>query len=311
MTIRADSVVEGLDYDSATGKINGVRIIDANTRERVRFTSRLVFLCASTIGSTQVLLNSRSAAFPNGLANRSGVLGRYLMDHTSGLGAFGVIPGFMDQYTIGNRPNGIYIPRFRNLNGQDENADFVRGYGYQGGAMRMSWQQMQGQISGFGKRFKQAMRAPGPWVFFLGGFGEHLPDPDSRMSLDSSKTDRFGIPQVRFSSAYGSNEDRMRKDMVVQASAMLKAAGAKNISTFDGNVPPGGAIHEMGTARMGDDPAQSVLNRWNQAHDVANLFITDGSCMTSSSCVNPSLTYMALTARAVDYAVKQLKAGMI
>lgn len=311
LTIRADSVVEGLDYDAATGKISGVRVIDANSKERVRFSSRLVFLCASTIASTQILLNSRSEAFPNGMANRSGVLGHYLMDHISDVGAFGLIPGFMDKYVIGNRPNGIYIPRFRNLDGRDRDADFLRGYGFQGGAMRMSWQQMQGQISGFGERFKQAMRAPGPWLFFLAGFGEHLPDRDSRMMLDTNKPDRFGIPQVRFSSVYGHNERRMRKDVAAQAAAMLKAAGAKNITPFDADSPPGSAIHEMGTARMGHDPAESVLNLWNQAHDVPNLFVTDGSCMTSSSCVNPSITYMALTARAADYAAKQLRAGTL
>ncbi len=311
LTIRADSVVENLEYDKASGKVSAVNVIDANTKERIRFTGKLVFLCASTIASTQILLNSTSEHFPNGLANRSGVLGRYLMDHTSEVGSFGVIPGFMDKYTIGNRPNGIYIPRFRNLPGQDESVDFIRGYGIQGGSMRMNWAQMHHQISGFGARFKQALRAPGPWVFFMAGFGEHLPDKNSRMMLSHTKRDRFGIPQVEFDSAFGDNEERMRKDILEQTAAMLKAAGARNVMSFDGNSPPGGAIHEMGTARMGEDPTQSVLNRWNQAHDIPNLFVTDGSCMTSSSCVNPSLTYMALTARAADYAVTQLRAGNI
>ncbi len=311
LTIRADSVVENLEYDPASGKISGVNVIDANTRERIRFSGKLVFLCASTIASTQILLNSTSEHFPNGLANRSGVLGRYLMDHTNEVGAFGVIPGFMDKYTIGNRPNGIYIPRFRNLSGQDKDANFIRGYGFQGASMRMNWAQMHQQVKGFGARFKQALRAPGPWVFFLAGFGEHLPDKNSRMMLSATQRDRFGIPQVEFDSAFGNNENRMRKDIQAQAVAMLKAGGARNILPFDANSSPGGAIHEMGTARMGDDPGQSVLNRWNQAHDVPNLFVTDGSCMTSSSCVNPSLTYMALTARAVDYAVTELQAGNI
>ena len=311
LTIRADSVVENLEYDKASGKVSAVNVIDANTKERIRFTGKLVFLCASTIASTQILLNSTSEHFPNGLANRSGVLGRYLMDHTSEVGSFGVMPGFMDKYTIGNRPNGIYIPRFRNLPDQDESVDFIRGYGIQGGSMRMNWAQMHHQISGFGARFKQALRAPGPWVFFMAGFGEHLPDKNSRMMLSNTKRDRFGIPQVEFDSAFGDNEERMRKDILEQTAAMLKAAGARNVMSFDGNSPPGGAIHEMGTARMGEDPTQSVLNRWNQAHDIPNLFVTDGSCMTSSSCVNPSLTYMALTARAADYAVTQLRAGKI
>ena len=311
LTTRTDSVVEGLDYDAASQKVSGVRVIDANTRTKTTYRSKLVFLCASTVASTQILLNSRSKAFPNGLANRSGVLGRYLMDHTSGYGAYGIMPGNLDKYTIGNRPNGTYIPRFRNLQGQDRDADFIRGYGYQGGAMRMDWRTMSSQIKGFGVRFKQAMRAPGPWMAYMSAFGEHLPNADSRMMLDPQQTDRFGIPQVRFDSVYGDNEKKMNQDMMSQAKLMLKTAGAINIGVFDSGDAPGSAIHEMGTARMGNDPANSVLNRWNQAHDVNNLFVTDGSCMTSSSCVNPSITYMALTARAVDYAVKQLRAGAI
>ncbi len=311
LTVRADSVVEGLDIDPKTRKISGVRVIDANTKEKQRFSAKLVFLCASTIGSTQILLNSKSELFPNGLANSSGTLGRYLMDHTGGSGAYGIMPGFMDKYYSGNRPNGIYIPRFRNVKGQDSDVDFLRGYGYQGLAQRMDWKMMSGQIPGFGKRFKQALRAPGPWMMYLGGFGEHLPDKNSRMSLASNKLDRFGIPQVKFDSEYGSNENKMRKDMEQQAEIMLKAAGAIHVNLLKAGGPPGDSIHEMGTARMGNNPTESGLNKWNQAHDVPNLFVTDGACMTSSSCVNPSITYMALTARAVDYAVKQLQQGTI
>lgn len=311
LTIRTQSVVEGLDYDPLQKKVSGVRVIDADSKARSTYKAKLVFLCASTVGSTQILLNSTSETFPNGLANHSGVLGRYLMDHTIGNGAFGIMPGNLDKYHIGNRPNGTYIPRFRNLAGQDEGMDYLRGYGYQSGAMRLDWKAMAPQIKGFGTRFKQAMRAPGPWVAYLGGFGEHLPDRNSRMELDGSKPDRFGIPQVRFDSAYGNNETRMTKDIAEQAEQMLKSAGAINVSRFLSGSAPGDAIHEMGTARMGDDPAESVLNGWNQAHGVGNLFVTDGACMTSSSCVNPSITYMALTARAVDYAVGQLHAGNI
>ena len=311
LTIKTQSVVEGLDYDPVQGKVSGVRVIDADSKVKHTYSAKLVFLCASTVASTQILLNSKSEYFPRGFANHSGVLGRYLMDHTIGNGAFGIMPGNLDKYHIGNRPNGTYIPRFRNLTGPDEGVDYVRGYGYQGQAMRMDWQAMAPQIKGFGVRFKQAMRAPGPWVTFLGGFGEHLPDGNSRMALDDSKVDRFGIPQVRFDSAYGINEQNMTKDIAEQARLMLKSAGAINVTSFLSGSAPGDAIHEMGTARMGDDPNESVLNRWNQAHDVNNLFVTDGSCMTSSSCVNPSITYMALTARAVDYAVSQLQAGQI
>ncbi|MGI9295263.1 MAG: GMC oxidoreductase, partial [Pseudomonadales bacterium] len=311
LTLRADSVVEGLDYDPVAKRLTGVRVIDANTKEKTTYTAKLVFLCASTIGSTQVLQNSRSEAFPNGLANRRGVLGRYLMDHTSESGAFGVVPGFMDKYPLGHRPNGTYIPRFRNLKDQDADLDFVRGYGYQGGAQRMDWKAMSAQIPGFGARFKQALRTPGPWFMFLAGFGEHLPHKDSRMLLDEKQVDSYGIPRVKFDSVYRENEQNMRKDIAAQTEAMLKAAGAVNVNSFVSDVGPGTAIHEMGTARMGDNPAESVLSKWNQAYDVANLFVTDGACMTSSSCVNPSITYMALTARAADYAVKQLKSGHI
>ncbi len=311
LTIRADSVVEGLDYDPELKRISGVRVIDAQTMEKTTYTAKLVFLCASTVASAQILLNSRSEAFPNGLANRSGAVGRYLMDHTHGTGAFGIVPGFMDKYPYGHRPSGCYIPRFRNLNGQDEGRDFIRGYGYQTAAMRMDWKMFSGQVPGFGARFKAAMRAPGPWVAFAGGFGEQLPNANNRMMLDDTKKDRYGIPQVRFDARFRDNEHKMRKDIAMQGEEMLKGMGVTNITSFISDGGPGDAIHEMGTARMGHDPAESVLNAWNQAHDIPNLFVTDGSAMTSSSCVNPSITYMALTARAADYAVKQLREGRV
>ncbi len=311
LTTLTQSVVEGLDYDPAQGKVSGVRVIDAQTGAKKTYRAKLVFLCASTVASTQILLNSKSESFRNGMANRSGALGRYLMDHTDGNGAYGIMTGDLDKYHKGNRPNGVYIPRFRNLPGQSQSPNFLRGYGYQGGSMRMDWKQMSQQVPGFGVRFKQSLRAPGPWIAYLGGFGEHLPDQNSRMMLDDNQVDRFGIPQVRFDSAFGKNEKAMAVDVVEQAELMLKTAGATMVKGFTSNSTPGDAIHEMGTARMGNDPSESVLNGWNQAHDVKNLFVTDGSCMTSSSCVNPSITYMALTARAVDYAVKQLHAGNI
>ena len=314
MTLRADSVVEGLDYDSKSGKVSAVRVIDANSFERKRYTAKLIFLCASTVATTQILLNSKSAAFPRGLANRSGVLGHYLMDHAAGSGALGMIPGYLDSYTLGNRPTGIYIPRFRNLQregGSEPGVDFVRGYGYQGMAMRLGWQNTYKQIHGFGKNLKQALRRPGPWLMFLGAFAEHLPEKQNRMMLDTAKKDRFGIPQVRFDASFGDNEARLQADAAAQATNMLKSAGAVSVTNFNVVTTPGEAVHEMGTARMGTNPDDSVLDRWNRAHDIPNLFVTDGACMTSSSCVNPSLTYMALTARAANYAAEQLKAGVI
>ena len=308
LTIRANSVVESLDYDPETKKVSAVKVIDSESGKRHQFSSKLVFLCGSTIGSTQILLNSRSETYPSGLANHSGALGRYLMDHNSGLGGFGIFPGMIDRYYKGNRPNNIYIPRFRNVDKQD--TDFVRGYGFQGAAFRMNWS-MQYQMPGFGVDLKKRLRQPGQWGTFLAGFGETLPQYGNRMYLHKSKKDRFGIPQVAFEYKWHENELRMRKDISEQATAMLKAAGAVYVIPGDSIEDPGGAIHEMGTARMGNDPAQSVLNGHNQAHGINNLFVTDGAAMTSSSCVNPSMTYMALTARACDYAVKRLKTGTI
>lgn len=311
LSLRADSVVQGIDYDPQTRRATGVRVIDANTMERTTYTGKLIFLCASTIASNQILLNSGSDAFPRGLANSSGVLGEYLMDHTIGTGAFGVLPGDMDTYWYGNRPNGAYIPRFRNLEGQDEDANFVRGYGYQGMGLRMDWKMMSGMIPGFGAQFKQALRAPGPWAMYIGGFGECLPYKRNRVLVDNKQPDRFGIAQVKMEFAFGDNEENMRLDIKNQAEQMLKSAGASMVHGFVHNSVGGEAIHEMGGARMGNDPAESVLNQWNQAHDVANLFVTDGAAFSSVSCVNPSLTFMALTARAADYAVKQLQQGNV
>ncbi len=309
LTLKSDCVVEGIDYDPNTKRASGVRVIDANTMEKATYSGKLVFLCASTVGSTQILLNSRSKEFPNGLANSSGVLGHYLMDHTLGQGAIGFMTSHPDKVVYGNRPNGIYIPRFRNIKGQDEGADFIRGYGYQGSAMRSGWQGIAGRTPGFGKDFKTALRQPAPWMMMLTGFGECLPYKANSMQLHATKKDRFGIPQVSFDFKFRDNEKKMSADIIKQAEEMLQKAGAAYVQTYNKNSVGGEGIHEMGTARMGDDPTESILNRWNQSHDVPNLFVTDGSCMSSASCVNPSLTYMALTARAVDHAVKLVNAG--
>ena len=310
LTLRGDSVVEAIDYDPQTARASAVRVIDAQTGARSRVSARLIFLCGSTVGSTQILLNSTSEHFPNGLGNRSGVLGHYLTEHITPDGAYGIVPGYLDKYPYGYRPNGLYIPRFRNLSADGEGLDFVRGYNFQGGAMRPGWDLNHKLIPGFGKEFKQAMHGPGPWVLFLGGFGEVLPRYDNRVYLHPTLKDRYGIPQVAFDFRYGANEAALRADMLREAKTMLELAGAVGVQTFS-NHQPGRSIHEMGTARMGDDPATSFLNRWNQSHEVPNLFVTDGSCMPSASCVNPSLTFMALTARAADYAVQQLRAGQI
>jgi len=311
LTLRANAVVERLEYDSATGKIARVHVIDTITNERLAFSAKIFFLCASTVGSTQILMNSASESFPYGLANRSGVLGRYMMDHTLGLCGVGIFLDNMDSYYHGNRPTGLYIPRFRNVGGQDEDADFVRGYGYQTATLRMDWQSGF-NAKGFGATLKDSLRKPGPWIFALAGFTECLPRESNRMYLSKDKVDRFGIPQVVFDFEWSENEVNLRRDATKHADRLLKAAGAVFILGGDNKMSlPGEGIHEMGTARMGADPRESVLNAHNQAHDVPNLFITDGSFMTSASCVNPSLTYMAFTARACDYAVKQIAQGVL
>jgi choline dehydrogenase-like flavoprotein len=311
LTLRANAVVERLEYDNATGRIARVHVIDTVTGQRMAFSAKIFFLCASTVGSTQILMNSASEAFPSGLANSSGVLGRYMMDHTTGVSAIGIFLDNMDSYYHGNRPTGLYIPRFRNVGGQDEDADFVRGYGYQTATLRMDWQTGI-NARGFGAELKDKLRKPGPWIFALAGFTECLPRESNRMYLSRDKVDRYGIPQVVFDFQWSENEIKLRRDARKHAERLLKAAGAVLIVPEEDKISlPGEGIHEMGTARMGADPATSVLNAHNQAHDVPNLFITDGSFMTSASCVNPSLTYMAFTARACDYAVKQLAAGAL
>ena len=306
MTLRPHSVVHSVSFDSRTRKATGVRVIDAKTRATTEFRAKTIFLCASALESVRILLNSSTPEFPNGLANSSGELGHNLMDHVKSGGATAIIPGNEDRMVIGRRPNGIYIPRFRNV--KDRQSRFLRGYGFQGGAHREGWERGIAQ-TGFGVDFKKSMRQPGPWRFIFGGYGECLPNHNNFVELDKEKVDAWGIPVLKINCAFGENEFALRKDMSITAAEMLAAAGARDIEPFADDDPPGFSIHEMGTARMGRDPKTSVLNSFNQAHDVKNLFIADGGAMVSSSCVNPSLTYMALTARACDYAVQQLKKG--
>ena len=306
MTLRPFSVVHSVIFDAETRRAAGVRVIDAQTKAAVEFRASLVFLCASTLESARILLHSATPEFPSGLANSSGELGRNLMDHISAGGATALIPGHEEQLEVGRRPNGTYMPRFRNVKSKQK--DFLRGYGFQGGGHREGWN--RGVIqTGFGADFKKALSRPGPWRFSFFGFGECLPNHNNFVELDKEKVDAWGIPTLKIHCAYGENEHALRKDMAVSGAEMLEAVGGKNITPFQRDDPPGLTIHEMGTARMGRDPKTSVLNSFNQAHDVKNLFITDGAAMVSSSCVNPSLTYMALTARACDYAVSQMKKG--
>ncbi|MGH7663792.1 MAG: GMC oxidoreductase [Gemmatimonadaceae bacterium] len=312
LTLRPHSLAHSVLYDEGRDRATGVRFVDTETGETHEVRARVIFLCASTLGTTRLILNSRSPRFPDGLGNSSGVVGHYLMDHHFIVGAAGDVPGLLDRYYEGNRPNGFYIPRFRNLAASDSDAlDFVRGYGYQGGAGRAGWTRGVGE-PGIGVELKRRLHDPGPWEVGMTAFGECLPYHENRAWLDPQQTDRWGIPILRIDCAWGANELAMREDMRAQAAEMLEAAGCRNVESWDGNKPgelgaePGLGIHEMGTARMGRDPRTSALNANNQLHDAANVYVTDGACMTSSACQNPSITYMALTARAVDHAVREL-----
>lgn len=307
LILRPHSVVAEVIYDDSIQKATGVRIIDSITNESIVYTARLIFLNASTIATAAILLNSASSRFPNGLGNDSGQVGKNLMDHHSSAGAEGIHDGYTDKYYKGRRPCGFIIPRYRNLEGTDRSA-FSRGYQLQGRGQRASWTQ-NAKLPGFGSKFKEQLITPGPWSIWLGGWGECLPYEENKITLDSEKTDRYGIPLVRISFSYRENEKLMMDDIKETAAEMLSAAGFSNVRSFNYSKPAGSTVHEMGTARMGVNPETSVLNSHNQMHAVKNLFITDGSCMTSSACQNPSLTYMALTARACDYAFSELRKG--
>jgi choline dehydrogenase-like flavoprotein len=305
LTLRPDSVVTEVIYDPKKQRASGVRVVDANTLQSQEFFAKVIFVCASAMASTAVLLNSTSDRFPNGMGNDSGQLGHNLMDHHFRIGASGQWEGGKDRYYYGRRANGIYIPRYRNI-GSDKR-DYLRGFGYQGGGGRQGWQRRVAELT-FGAALKEELTQPGLWTMGLVAFGEQLPDYKNQLYLDKNKKDKWGMPEVVFDAEFGENERKMRIDMINDAQEMLDKSGLINVKGYDQGCVPGLAIHEMGTARMGKDPKTSVLNAHNQIHAVKNVFVTDGACMTSSSCVNPSLTYMALTARAADFAVKELKA---
>ena len=307
MTLRPNSIVSEIIYNRDTKRATGVRIIDSETHEVIEYKSKIVFLCASTVASTSILMQSRSNEYPNGLGNESGELGHNIMDHHFQVGAGGQSDNHKDKYYLGRRPNGIYIPRFRNIGGKTDQKDFVRGYGYQGGGNRGGNLNESANEFGYGAEFKKSILEPGSWSIGMTAFGEILPHHDNKMFMDFDKKDKWGLPTVTFDAKIRENEINMRKDMKEQAMEMLENAGFKNVYGYDNNYGFGLGIHEMGTARMGRDPKTSVLNKFNQIHNVPNVFVTDGSSLTSGSCVNPSLTYMALTARAADYAVKELK----
>jgi len=306
MTLRPNSIVSEVLYNKDKKKATGVRVIDRNTKEVLEFKANVIFLCASSMASTAILMQSKSETFPNGMGNASGELGHNIMDHQLGGGASAKIDGYDDKYYKGRRPNGFYIPRFRNINSKSEKTDFIRGYGYQGGASRSDYGTIIPEYN-YGAKFKEAMLEPGGWRINLGGFGEVLPYHENHMWLNYDKLDQYGLPTIVFDAEFKENEKLMKKDWVIQAQEMLENSGFKNVRESKRESHMGGGIHEMGTARMGHDPKTSVLNKHNQLHEVKNVYVSDGACMTSSANQNPSLTYMALTARAANHAVEELK----
>ena len=307
LTLRPFSIVTKVLYDKNSQKARGVEVLDAETNQTYEFGAKIVFLCASTFNSTWVLMNSATDIWPNGLGSSSGELGHNVMDHHFRVGASGVVEGFEDRVTFGRRPNGFYIPRFRNLAG-GEKRDYLRGFGYQGSAGREHWGRDVAEL-GVGAALKEELCEPGKWTIGMSAFGEILPHHDNRISLDPVKKDKWGLPVLAIDCAMRENEQKMRVDMGNDAVELLEAGGAKHVRRNDSGYTFGCGIHEMGTARMGRDPKTSVLNGHNQVWDAKNVFVTDGACMTSAACVNPSLTYMALTARAASFAVDELKRG--
>jgi choline dehydrogenase-like flavoprotein len=304
LTLKPDSIVTKLLYDKDKKRATGVEVIDAINNKTYEYKSKIVFVCASSFNSTWVLMNSATDIWPGGLGSASNELGHNVMDHHFRAGGGGTIEGFEDKYYSGRRPNGIYIPRYRNI--YNDKRDYLRGFGYQGGAWRGAGGSGVAEL-GIGAAFKEALCEPGQWGIGITGFGEMLPYHDNRIYLDKNKKDKWGLPVLAMDVEIKDNEKKMRLDMINDAKEMLEKAGVKNVYGSDDGYFPAMGIHEMGTARMGRDPKTSVLNGNNQVWDAPNVFITDGSCMTSSSCVNPSLTYMALTARAADFAVNELK----
>ena len=303
LTLRPDAAVREIIYDKDQKRATGVRVkLTDEGKETEYFVTGPLFLCASALNSAAILLQSTSDAMPNGLGNASDQVGRNVMDHHHRIGASAEFPGMEDQYYKGRKPNGFYIPRFVNL-GKDSKRDYLRGFGYQGGGARGNWRSLVRELTP-GPGFREALTAPGPWTMGMTGFGECLPNPDNRVTVNYDLLDKDGLPTLTMDVAFGENERKMRKDMPVFAAEMLEAAGGRNVREFATEAFPGFSVHEMGTARMGRDPKTSVLNKHNQVWDCPNLYVTDGAAMTSAGCVNPSLTYLALTARAVAHATE-------
>ena len=308
LTVRPWSIVTKLLYDKDTRKAKGVEILDAENSQTYQYFSKIVFVNASALNSAWILMNTATDIWPDGLGSSSGELGHNIMDHHYNCGASGIMEGYEDKYYYGRRANGFYIPRFANLFG--DKRDFLRGFGYQGGGSREGWSRNIAELA-IGGAFKEALTEPGTWTIGATGFGETLPYHENKISLDKTKKDKWGLPILAMDAEIRDNEKKMRKAMVEEAKAMFESAGAVNVATWDNGHNMGDGIHEMGSARMGRDPKTSVLNEHNQVWDALNVFLTDGSFMVSSACQNPSLSYMAFTARAANFAVDALKKGNI
>lgn len=307
MELRPHSIVAEVLFDGATRRASGVRVIDALTGESREYHARVVFLCASALETVRLLLNSRSPETPAGLGNAEDLLGRYLLDHHYGAGASATMPGYTKHRAFGNRPNGFYIARFRNV--ATSHGSFLRGYGVQGGAMQAGWKRGV-TAPGFGAAFKDALlRERGEWGVYASGYGETLPHRDNRLTLDPERVDRWGVAAARIDVRWRDNEVAMSRDMAESVAEMFEAAGCTDVQPFRYMPPPGHCVHEMGGARMGRTPRDGVVNCWNQVWEAPNVFVTDGACMASSACQNPSLTYMAMTARSAAFAVEALKRG--
>ena len=304
LTLRPWSIVTKILYDKDKKRATGVEVLDAETNQTYTYQAKIVFLNASALNSAWVLMNSATDIWPEGLGSSSGELGHNVMDHHLDVGANGKAEGYEDKYYYGRRANGIYIPQYRNLFG--DKRDYLRGFGYQGRASRQEWSREIAELN-IGSEYKDILSEPGEWTMGIGGFGEILPYHENKITLSKTVKDKWGLPVLEFDCEWKENEKKMRVDMMNDAVEMLEAAGLKDVKPRDGDGTIGRGIHEMGTARMGKDPKTSVLNKWNQVWDAPNLFVTDGACMTSANCVNPSLTYMALTARAAEYALNELK----
>jgi choline dehydrogenase-like flavoprotein len=308
LTLRPWAIVTKILYDKDKKRATGVEVLDGETNKTYTYQAKIIFLNASTLNSAWVLMNSATDVWPDGLGSSSGELGHNIMDHHLGVGAGGIVEGFDDKYYYGRRANGIYIPQFRNVGG--DKRDYLRSFGYQGGGSREGFLRSAEELT-LGIDLKEAMSEPGPWSLHIGGFGETLPYHENKITLDKTKKDKWGLNILAFDVEYKDNEKKMRVDMKNDAMEMLTAAGVKNVKGHEGDGTLGRGIHEMGSARMGKDPKTSVLNKYNQIWDAPNVFVTDGSFMASASCVNPSLSYMAFTARAADHAVSELKKGNI